>query len=299
MQLILKAISNTEIAFFIKPFIINHLLYIIAEVMKSERTKPIGVFDSGVGGLTVVKGIRKYLPNEDIIYFGDTARVPYGNKSKETITRFSHEIMSFLLKNHVKMAVVACNTASSLSLNAIKNEYGIPVIGVIAPGVKEAERLTQNKRIGVIGTNSTISSKSYDKTLAKLNKSCKIFSESCPLFVPLVENRVLRDKITYLTIEKYLDPIKKKNIDTLILGCTHYPIIKKAISRAMKGVKLVDSSISVAKEVREVLEKKDLQSNTKKKKGKISYFVSDDPKSFEKTAHIFLKKKIHAKKVAL
>ena len=197
------------------------------------------------------------------------------------------------------MAVVACNTASSLSLNAIKNEYGIPVIGVITPGVKEAASVTRNKKIGVIGTNSTVSSKSYDREFAKVDKSCKIFSKPCPLFVPLVENMFLKDKVTYMIAEKYLKDIRTKKIDTLILGCTHYPLLKRVISKVAKGVTLVDSSLAVAKEVKAILEKKGLDAPKRKAPGKVSYYVSDDAEGFGKTASLFLKERISAKKVIL
>ena len=164
--------------------------------MKSQRNRPIGIFDSGVGGLTVVKNVRKYLPNEDIIYFGDTARVPYGNKSRPTIVRFSREIMDFMMKKRVKMVVVACNTASSLSLALLKRDYPVPVIGVINPGVKEAIGVSRKKRIGIIGTSSTVSSGAYQKELEKYDRTCRVFTQSCPLFVPLVENRNFSDPFT-------------------------------------------------------------------------------------------------------
>jgi len=267
--------------------------------MKSGRNRPIGIFDSGVGGLTVAKSVRRYLPNEDIIYFGDTARVPYGNKSRSTIIRFSREIMEFMMKKRVKMAVVACNTASSLSLSVLKSHYPIPVVGVINPGVKEAIAATKSKRIGVIGTDSTISSGSYNKELKRLGRSYKLFSASCPLFVPLVENKFLNGEITEQVVRKYLKPLMKKNIDALILGCTHYPLLKGLIGSTMKGVKLVDSSTAVAKRVKEILISKNMQSDRNKKRGKAVYYVSDDPKAFRKVAHIFLREKIDIKRVDL
>jgi len=268
--------------------------------MKSFDNRPIGVFDSGVGGLTVAKSICAHLPDEDIIYFGDTARVPYGNKSRATIIRFSHEIMSFLLRKKVKMAVVACNTASSLSLTSLKKTYDIPVVGVIIPGVREALRVSGKKRIGVIGTNSTISSGAYDRTVKKMDSSCRLYSMCCPLFVPLVENRFLNDEITFRVAEKYLKPLKKKNIDTLILGCTHYPILKTAIGRVMKGVKLVDSSSAVAKEVKRILAAGGMAARRGgRRKGKLRCFVSDDAESFRGVSGIFLKKDISVEKAVL
>ena len=266
--------------------------------MKTLKNRPIGIFDSGVGGLTVAKSVSKYLPNEDIIYFGDTARVPYGNKSKNTIIRFAKEIMEFMLKKNVKMVVVACNTASSLSLSVLRKQYSIPVIGVITPGVKEAASKSKNKRIGVIGTTSTINSKAYNKELCKLDKDYSIFSKSCPLFVPLVENKVVNEKIIYDIANMYLKAMKKKKVDALILGCTHYPILKNVIKKVVKNVNLIDSSFAVAKEVKKVLSVKGLEA-ARKRHGDINCFVSDDAKGFKDTAGIFLKKDIKVTKVVI
>ena len=267
--------------------------------MKSLQNHPIGIFDSGVGGLTVARSIRRHLSEEDIIYFGDTARVPYGNKSRSTIIRFAKEIMAFMMKNKVKMVIVACNTASSLSLASLKKSYQVPIIGVITPGAKEAARLSKCKRIGVIGTASTVSSRAYNRELAKVDPKCKVFSQGCPLFVPLVENRFVNDKITYEVAKKYLKSMEKKRIDTLILGCTHYPILKTVISKVMKGVKLVDSSLAVAKDTKEVLLKTGLKAHRKKGSGKMKCFVSDDVSGFRKVAKIFLKENFSIKKVVL
>ena len=267
--------------------------------MTSQKTRPIGVFDSGVGGLTVVKSLRKYLPDEDIIYFGDTARVPYGNKSPSTIKRFSREIIWFLLEKNVKMVVVACNTASSLALPFLEKDYSIPVIGVIKPGVEEAARASRNKRIGVIGTSSTISSRAYEKTLKKIAKSSKLFAQSCPLFVPLVENRFLSGKIAKEIADWYLKALKKKNIDTLILGCTHYPLLANVIKGVMGKTVLVDSAHAVARTAKRILIARGIRFNGRRSRASIKYYVSDDPESFKKTAGIFLKEKIDARKVTL
>lgn len=267
--------------------------------MKSRQNRPIGVFDSGVGGLTVVRSVRRRLPNEDIIYFGDTARVPYGNKSRTTIKRFSREIVDFLVKNHVKMIVAACNTASSLALPSLKKKCPVPVIGVIAPGVKEAVRLSKNRRIGVIGTDSTISSSAYEKELAKIDPSCRLFSKSCPLFVPLVENRFFSDRVTRQVAGKYLTELKKKRIDTLILGCTHYPLLRKVIGHIMKDAVLIDSASAVAKEVKRILAERKLETVAGKTRPAVKCFVSDDAEGFKKTAGIFLREKISVKKVVL
>ncbi len=267
--------------------------------MKSLKNRPIGVFDSGVGGLTVARSIRRHLPEEDIIYFGDTARVPYGNKSRKTIIRFAREIMAFMMAKRVKTVVVACNTASSLSLASLKKSYPVPVIGVITPGVKEAVRISKTGRIGVIGTSSTISSGSYEKELVKMDPRCRIFSTRCPLFVPLVENRFINDTITYEVARRYLGRLKKKRVDTLILGCTHYPILKTVIADVMGRVKLVDSSLAVAEEVKEVLFKKGLGTCLKKGSGKMKCFVSDDVEGFRKVARIFLKEDFSAERAVL
>ena len=232
--------------------------------MKSQRNRPIGIFDSGVGGLTVVKNVRKYLPNEDIIYFGDTARVPYGNKSRPTIVRFSREIMDFMMKKRVKMVVVACNTASSLSLALLKRDYPVPVIGVINPGVKEAIGVSRKKRIGIIGTSSTVSSGAYQKELEKYDRTCRVFTQSCPLFVPLVENRNFSDPFTRQIAEAYLEDMRRKRVDTLILGCTHYPLLKRVIGEVLTGVRLIDSSVVVAKDVKDMLAGKKLRADAKK-----------------------------------
>ncbi len=258
--------------------------------VKSEKNMAVGVFDSGVGGLTVVKKLRTYLPSEDIIYFGDTARVPYGNKSAATIKKFSREIMEFLLNRGAKVIVVACNTASSLAVPSLAKECPVPMIGVITPGVKEAVSVSLNGRIGVIGTSSTISSRAYERALRKHDPSCSIFSRDCPLFVPLVENRFFSGPVTNMVAKGYLDWFKKKRIDTLILGCTHYPLLKTVIGEVMKGVRLIDSASGVAKTVKETLDKKCLASD-RKGTGRIKCFVSDEPESFKKVAGIFLKEK--------
>ena len=268
-------------------------------LMDSHRNNPIGIFDSGVGGLTVVRSIRRQLPGENIIYFGDTARVPYGNKSKSTIIRFSREIVSFLLKKKVKIVIVACNTASSLSLEVLKKEYTVPVIGVIEPGVKEAAGVSVNKKIGVIGTDSTISSGAYKKGLQGIDKGIKVFSRSCPLFVPLVENRHLLDKFTVDIAGEYLKGFKKRKIDTLILGCTHYPLLKNVINKIMGKVRLIDSSKAVAKEADRMLEQKNMRSDRNISKSKIKCFVSDDPNGFSASANIFLNENIKVSKVLI
>ena len=258
--------------------------------------RPIGIFDSGVGGLTVVNKMLRLLPDERIIYFGDTARVPYGNKSKETVTRFSKEIMKFLLGFKVKIVIVACNTASSLSLTSLRKSFRVPIIGVIMPGAEEALKTSRTARIGVIGTDATISSGAYKREIKKMKKDAFVAQQSCPLFVPLAENRHFGDNITLSAAKKYLSPLLEKRIDTLILGCTHYPLLKSAIRKITgRGVKLIDSSAAVAKYAGGLLGKKGLLAGPGKKSA--AFFVSDEAGNFTKLAKVFLKKRVKAKKV--
>lgn len=250
--------------------------------------KPVGIFDSGIGGLTVVKEIIHLLPHENLVYFGDTARVPYGIKSKETIIKFSLENTLFLLQQDVKMIVIACNTSSSLALPIIRRHFKIPIIGVIMPGAKEAVYATKNKRIGVIGTRATIHSGAYDEEIHRLDASIKVFSQACPMFVPLVEEGWTQDAITTKVAQKYLRPLRAKGIDTLILGCTHYPLLKNKIQEVMgKGIRLVDSAQQVAVEVKQVLSQEGLLNQDKIRPSR-EYFVSDEVAIFKNVARRFL-----------
>lgn len=249
--------------------------------------KPIGVFDSGVGGLTVVKELIRQLPNENIVYFGDTARVPYGIKSRETVLRFSIENILFLLKQDVKFICIACNTVSSIALPSIRGHFRVPMVGVISPGVKEAVSATKNKRIGVIGTKATIASRAYDKEIHSLDSAVKITSQPCPLFVPFAEEGWLSGQAVADVAEAYLRPFQKSAIDTLILGCTHYPLLKPVIRKIMGNrVVLVDSAKQVACEVRQILSNQGmLESNLKPKR---EFYVSDGPEWFQGLAKRFL-----------
>lgn len=263
----------------------------------SDR-RPIGIFDSGVGGLTVVQEIQDMLPEENIVYFGDTARVPYGTKSRETITKFSVENVEFLMEKDVKLVLVACNTASSLSLDFLKRCFRVPIIGVIEPGAKGAIRSTRNKRIGVIGTNATISSGSYEKAIRKIDPRISVASRSCPLFVPLVEEGWLQGPVTRDIASTYLAPLKKSGIDTLIMGCTHYPLLLKVIRDVMgRKVVLIDSAKEVAKEAKIILDSTGLLNSSGRRPGH-SFFVSDEPSRFVAVAERFLKKKISCVKRA-
>lgn len=260
--------------------------------------RPIGIFDSGVGGLTVVSQIERILPREEMVYFGDTARVPYGTKSKETITKFSVENIEFLMKHDVKLVVVACNTASSLSLNFLKRCFRVPVIGVIEPGAKTAASVTRNNRIGVIGTQATVSSGAYEKALRKISSRVSVYSQSCPLFVPLVEEGWLGGKVTLEVASVYLRSLKKRSIDALILGCTHYPLLKDVIRKVMgRNVLLIDSAEEVAKETRGILDVNGLLNSSKGDK-RHKFFVSDEPGRFIKLGMRFLKKRIECVKRA-
>jgi len=261
-------------------------------------SRPIGIFDSGVGGLTVVDKIEKILPCEDVVYFGDTARVPYGAKSKETVTRFSVENVEFLMAHDVKLVVVACNTASSLSLDFLKRCFKVPVIGVIEPGAAGAVSSTRNNRVGVIGTSATVSSGAYEKAIRKIDPKMTIFTQSCPLFVPLVEEDWADREVARTIAGIYLKPLKAKRIDTLILGCTHYPMLKNVIKKVMGGsVLLVDSATSVAKEASDLLDANGLL-NSSGVKGGQKFFVSDEPGRFIKMGEKFLKRKIKCVKRA-
>ncbi|MBU0528829.1 glutamate racemase [bacterium] len=257
-----------------------------------NNQNPIGIFDSGLGGLTVVKAIRNVLPSESIMYFGDTARVPYGNKSPELIKEYSQQIADFLLERGAKIIVVACNTATALALGTLQDKLDIPIIGVVRPGVESALKLTQNNRIGVIGTISTISSGVYETELKNSNHSINVTSTPCPLFVPLAEEGWLNEPATKLIAEKYLEPINKANIDTLILGCTHYPLLTKVIQEVVSSkIKLVDSAQAMAFETKELLVNYRLHNN-QNKKGDLKLFVSDLPAKFETVASRFLGEKI-------
>ncbi len=249
------------------------------------------MFDSGIGGLTVVKELIRHLPAEDIIYLGDTARLPYGTKSAGTIIRFTLDNILFLLKQNVKLIVIACNTASSLALDAIQGHFRVPIIGVIQPGARKAARLTRTKCIGVIGTRATIKSRAYERQIKKIDSTIKVISKACPLFVPLVEEGWFKQSETVTIIKRYLEPLVKKNhkLDSLILGCTHYPLLKPAISKVLgKRVCLIDSAQQVASEVESTLKSRGLIKKKSRAKGKYKFYVTDDPEGFSRQAVRFL-----------
>ncbi len=253
-----------------------------------EKEKPIGVFDSGIGGLTVVKRIAAVLPEENIVYFGDTARVPYGSKSNKTVIEYSMEDAKFLMQKNVKAIVVACNTASSVAMQELKKNFNVPIIGMIVPGAATAIRTTKNNRIGVIGTRATISNKAYSNEIRQLNPEIEVFETACPLFVPLAEEGWIDHKATYEIAEEYLHDLRDENIDTLVLGCTHYPILSKVIQEVIgDDVTLVDSGIVAAEMIKNELDRTDLHTNSYGL-GNQELYVSDIPTKFREVAELFL-----------
>ncbi len=267
---------------------------------KDKKEAPIGIFDSGVGGLTVAKEIMYQIPNEKVIYFGDTARVPYGNKTKETVTKYSLQIVRFLKTQHVKAIVVACNTASSYALEEIEQAVDIPVIGVVKPGAKMAVESTRNGKIGVIGTRGTISSKTYPTYIKQLNPDIEVIEKACPLFVNLVEEGLWEDPVTEEIAKRYLTDLNDIGIDTLILGCTHYPMIRKTVQRIMgDGVCLVNPAYETARELKKLLSKSNLLSEQAPGLGTNMhrFFVSDMAERFQEFANSILKYGILSAKV--
>ncbi len=265
-----------------------------------NKTNPIGIFDSGIGGLTVVKAISRVMPNENIVYFGDTARVPYGSKSNDTVVEYSLQAANFLLRKNIKLLVVACNTASAAALKDLQRFLTIPVIGMIEPGAKMAVRESKSGVIGVIGTRATINNKAYAHELKRISPKAKVFEKACPLFVPLAEEGWIDHKATIAIAKEYLSELKEKNIDSLILGCTHYPILADIIQKVVgKNVKLVDSGSPAAKIVEDYLNGRGLRNNSVQA-GTSEFYVSDIPSTFKNVAEKFLGKKVtHLHKVDL
>ena len=252
--------------------------------------RPIGVFDSGIGGLTVVNALAKNLPNETIYYVGDTARVPYGNKSKSRIQQYALEITKWLNKNNCKIIIVACNTASALALKYLSSVFSIPIIGVIEPGVKSGIQMNQNNKIAVLGTSATIRSNAYGEKIKAVKPEILVISQPCPLFVPLAEEGWTEGTIPMQIASHYLADIKQEEVDTVILGCTHYPLLKKTISKVLgEKVNLVDSGDAVVKNVILTLEK--INGFSSRKNGKVKCYVTDDPSLFDKIAGSFCVKK--------
>ena len=243
-------------------------------------SRPIGVFDSGVGGLTVVKALRDLLPNEDIFYLGDTARVPYGPKSPETVQRYAIELAGILTGKDAKALVVACNTVSSVALPMLTKKFSVPVIGVIEPGARAALQATSNRHIGVIGTRATIRSGAYEKALRTADNNVRVSSRACPLLVPLIEEGLLDDEVTDRMIMRYLEPMLTDGIDTLVLGCTHYPLLAGAIERALQSrIKLVDSAQNCARAVEGTLDRQSLRAASSNR-GELHVALTDAADNF-------------------
>ena len=273
------------------------------EKVMSEKEKAIGVFDSGVGGLTVFRELMKQMPKERLIFFGDTARVPYGSKSKETVTQYSRQIIRFLKSQSVKAIVVACNTASALALDDIEKETDIPIIGVVKPGAVSASKKTKNGRIGLIGTEATISSGVYERLLHEMDERFRIIGKACPLFVPLAEEGLIDDPVTTEIAGRYLAELIDSGIDTLIMGCTHYPLIKDTIKKVVgEKVELVNPAYETALECLQMLQEKGITNDRSIELGETPYrfFVSDEAEKFKTIANMILPYGIlGAKKIAI
>lgn len=255
-----------------------------------KRTAPIGVFDSGVGGLTVAREIMRHLPNENIVYFGDTARVPYGSKSKDNIIRYSRQIINFLKTKNVKAIVIACNTASALALDVVREEFDVPIIGVVEPGARAALEATKSKKIGVIGTEATIRSAMYEKIIKGFDGDATVVGKACPLFVPLVEEGFAKHKVTEEIIDYYLASFMDTDIDSLILGCTHYPLLRSRIKEYVgEQITLVNPAYETAMDLRQVLKDCDMENTEMSDEhAAYSFYVSDAADKFKQFANSIL-----------
>lgn len=254
-------------------------------------SRPIGVFDSGLGGLTVLKEIHALLPKESTVYLGDTARVPYGNRSTESIIKFTIESINTLLRHQVKAVIIACGTSSSVALKEVRSHFSLPLIGVIEPASAQAAATTNTNQVGIIGTNATINSKSFETKIKDINPNISTFSTACPLFVPIIEEGIDPDHpIVTNTIKYYLQPFSEKNIDTLVLGCTHYPLIATQIQSFLPTVKLINVGVSLAHTLKQTLQDNHL--NSSQSNPRHSYFVTDKNINFNRIASNFLNKNI-------
>jgi glutamate racemase len=251
--------------------------------------QPVGIFDSGIGGLTVLREIERLLPWEDTIYLGDTARVPYGTKSRETVIRYAVENAHYLLNEKIKLLVVACNTASAFALEILQQTLGIPVIGVIEPGALKAVEIARTNRIGVVGTEGTIRSGAYFDAIKRHDQKVAVFTKPCPLFVPLAEEGWTNNSVARMTAEQYLQDLKEELVDTLVLGCTHYPLLKGVIGEVMGDeVTLVDSAEETAAEVKRVLKEEKMLKREMGRKGCHTFYVTDSPGRFITIGRRFL-----------
>ena len=256
----------------------------------NKNAAPVGVFDSGVGGLTVAREIMRQLPNENLVYFGDTARVPYGSKSRDNIIRYSRQIIHFLKTKGVKAIVIACNTASALALDVVREESDIPIIGVVEPGARAALQITQTKKIGVTGTEATVQSAMYGKIIKGLDPTVSVIGKACPLFVPLVEEGFAKHKVTEEIIDYYLASMKESDIDSLILGCTHYPLLRSRI-RAYLGdkIQLVNPAYETAMDLKYILKESGMENAGKEgEHATYSFYVSDAADKFKQFANSIL-----------
>ena len=260
----------------------------------------IGIFDSGIGGLTVVRAVMDQLPGYDIVYFGDTARTPYGNKSSRTVVDYSLQNTQFLLDQGAKLVVMACNTASSVATETVQAQFDLPIYEVITPAVNQSLAMSKKKAIGVIGTRATISSGIYERKIHEKAPDARVFSNPCPLLVPLVEEGWLKKPETRMIVKKYLHPLKVRQVDTLILGCTHYPLLKSIIAHKIgKRVAIIDSSMALAGEIRDFLNQTPEIDRALSQTGNAEFFVSDITPQFEKTARAVIKQPISLKHVSL
>ena len=255
--------------------------------MESRKTAPVGVFDSGVGGLTVAREISRQLPKENIVYFGDTARVPYGSKSQNTIIRFSEQIIRFLKTKQVKAIVIACNTASALALDAVRDEFDIPIMGVVIPGARAAVEATKNRHVGVVGTDATVQSGMYTKVIREMAPDITVIEKACPLFVPLVEEGFKEHVVTQEIIEYYLESMKHTDIDAMILGCTHYPLIRSKIREYMGDrIQIVNPAYETAMDLKKMLEERGMANDgTTEQHSRYSFYVSDAAEKFRRFAN--------------
>ena len=256
--------------------------------------RPIGVFDSGLGGLTAVRQLMEQLPGEDIIFFGDTSRVPYGNRSRETILKYARQDINFLLQFDIKAIVIACNTADTAAGDAVRREYDLPICGALRPAATRAAETTQNHKIGVIGTKATVRARAYDALIRELNPRAQVKSVACPLLVPLVENHRYQpgDRAVELIVDEYLEPLKAWGCDTLVLGCTHYPLLWDVISAYMgPEVRLINSGREAARSLAETLGRADMLSGNDRG-GQCKYYVSDSTEEFSEMASLFLQREV-------
>lgn len=266
------------------------------DISKIDSEAPVGVFDSGVGGLTVAREIMRQLPNERIVYFGDTARVPYGSKSKNTVVKYSRQIIKFLETKNVKAIVIACNTATALALDDIKKDLEIPIIGVVKPGAKVAVEKTKNNKIGIIATEATVNSHMYTDVIKKYNQDIEVYTKACPLFVSLVEEGWIKDDVTYEVARRYLKEMQDKDIDTLVLGCTHFPLLRKLIGEVMgPEVELVNPAYETAVSLGKLLDKLGISAKDENRYrgGMYEFYVSDAADKFKNFANTILPFRIY------